>query len=255
MILLHPLFDAGAAAAVPAVYTLGHLWRRFNLRWRWKAHRAKLSEVFDLLNELQINPSVVTFSTDEDHTGRIEFGSHSISWIGSRTRRRQEPVIYLTTRWEVPVLLFKRTMIIGNNVVNILVLNGNDDRYSYHRTFFGGHPPEVLRAGAVHSGANLIIAGYGTISRAVWNDILEKRQYIKLILLLNPKPVQADTRGELYKLWRRGGEEPVVLVKFKDMHINETYCHRVPPDMETAAEAVAWMFNKSPGDFNPSVES
>ena len=71
--------------------------------------------------------------------------------------------------------------------------------------------------------------------------------------------IQRDDYGILFRK-EVPGDEPLVMVKvvnatpepdgsFKD------YFLRVPPTMQTAREAVAWMFGKAPDDYQPLEET
>ena len=71
--------------------------------------------------------------------------------------------------------------------------------------------------------------------------------------------VHQDERG---KLWRkkREGDTDLVMVEVQNStpESNGTarsYMLRVPPEMKTAAEAVAWTFGMQSGDYHPSVET
>lgn len=73
--------------------------------------------------------------------------------------------------------------------------------------------------------------------------------------------IQSDGYGELWKRpQRRREEEDVVMVKVvnstpePDGHYKD-YWLRVPPDMETAEQAVAWTFNFSKGRYAPRLET
>lgn len=70
---------------------------------------------------------------------------------------------------------------------------------------------------------------------------------------------QRDECGELYR-WDAPGDEPVVLVRV----VNSTpepdgsrrrYVLRVPPDIRTARQAVAWTFGMAEGQYRPSVQT
>ncbi len=73
------------------------------------------------------------------------------------------------------------------------------------------------------------------------------------------RPIHADKYGTLYRK-EMVNDEPIVMVKV----INSTpepdgsqkdYFLRVPSDMQTAHEAVAWTFNVTKGEYRPEVET
>jgi len=75
------------------------------------------------------------------------------------------------------------------------------------------------------------------------------------------RPVCVDKYGELYK--SKGKNEsagPIAIVKVKNATREpdgsfKEYCLFVPPDMETAREAVAWTFGMKPEEYNLTEES
>jgi hypothetical protein len=73
------------------------------------------------------------------------------------------------------------------------------------------------------------------------------------------KKIHEDQFGELYKKETRN-MEPLVIVKVRNSTAEpdgsvRDYFIRVPPNMSTAKQAVAWTFNMSENDYSPDVES
>ena len=73
------------------------------------------------------------------------------------------------------------------------------------------------------------------------------------------KPVQQDDIG---RLWRvdLNDDEPLVMVELENSTVEQdgsrkTYFLRVPPDVGSAAEAVAWTFDMSVGDYQVAQAS
>lgn len=64
------------------------------------------------------------------------------------------------------------------------------------------------------------------------------------------KAKHTDKRGELY-----ADDEGRQVVKVICSTKGESYFLPVPPEMETAEQAVAWTFNKTPGEYNPAIET
>jgi hypothetical protein len=90
--------------------------------------------------------------------------------------------------------------------------------------------------------------------------MLERFGFDRYVRETNAKVLHEDDYG---KLWRAelAGDEPLVLVEV----LNATperdgsfrnYMLRVPPEVRTAREAVAWTFGfERPADYTPTVES
>lgn len=71
--------------------------------------------------------------------------------------------------------------------------------------------------------------------------------------------VHEDECGQLYQK-EMAGDEPLLMVRVRNSTPEadgsfKFYFLRVPPNMRTAREAVAWTFNVSPREYKPEVES
>jgi hypothetical protein len=80
----------------------------------------------------------------------------------------------------------------------------------------------------------------------------------KYILDSGAEPVQHDRFGELYA--KEVGGRPVKIIKLIDSTpmpdgVSKTYFKIVPPEMETAHEAVAWMHGMTVAEYDPDVET
>jgi hypothetical protein len=53
----------------------------------------------------------------------------------------------------------------------------------------------------------------------------------------------------------RKNEEPIFLVKVKDPSLQVYYMLRVPPNVRTCKEAIAWTFGLSSEEYNPIMET
>lgn len=71
------------------------------------------------------------------------------------------------------------------------------------------------------------------------------------------RPVHADETGELYRLFEDDymSPEPLVVVRLTDPSTGRRYFLRVPPNIQTAREALAWSFQMDPDDWGPAVET
>ncbi len=68
--------------------------------------------------------------------------------------------------------------------------------------------------------------------------------------------VNEDECGILYSVSTGDDEEPLNMVKVVDAtHTRKEYLLRVPPELETAREAVAWTFGLSGEDYNPTIQT
>lgn len=68
------------------------------------------------------------------------------------------------------------------------------------------------------------------------------------------KPVQEDEAGMLFRK-ELPGDEPLVMVRVIDTTTGKPYFLRVPPEMTTAKEAVAWTFDVKPDEYKPEAET
>jgi hypothetical protein len=89
--------------------------------------------------------------------------------------------------------------------------------------------------------------------------MLERLGYDRFILELGAVPVQADEFGALYRV-RRQYREPFALVHVTNSTpepdgSRKRYFLRVPPDVKTAREAVAWTFGLPADEYRPTQET
>ena len=84
--------------------------------------------------------------------------------------------------------------------------------------------------------------------------MLERYGEQKFIENLGAEPVHQDKYGVLYRV-ELPDDEPLVMVKVQDASTDREYFLRVPPDMQTAHEAVAWTFGMSPNEYHPDIET
>jgi hypothetical protein len=79
------------------------------------------------------------------------------------------------------------------------------------------------------------------------------------MLASNAKLIHKDECGELYRQ-ELIGDEPIVMVRVTnstpepDGHLKK-YFLRVPPDITTARQAVAWTFGLEPHEYVPKKQS
>jgi len=78
---------------------------------------------------------------------------------------------------------------------------------------------------------------------------LKKFGYERFIQETNPEIIDKDGENELLKI------EDLVFVLVKDASTDRKYLLRVPPQMKTVKEAIAWTFGKTPEEYNPIIET
>ena len=76
----------------------------------------------------------------------------------------------------------------------------------------------------------------------------------RFIAELGAQPHQQDDYGTLYRV-EIEGDEPLVVVRVRDASTDREYFLRVPPEMQTAHEAVAWTFGMSVAEYRPERET
>jgi hypothetical protein len=72
-------------------------------------------------------------------------------------------------------------------------------------------------------------------------------------------PVHADQFGTLYRAPMEGDEDLVMVSVINSTPepdgSNKNYMLRVPPEMQTAREAVAWTFGEDAAAYAPAIET
>lgn len=72
---------------------------------------------------------------------------------------------------------------------------------------------------------------------------------------MNAHVVHQDGKQQLLTLKWHKNEEPIAMVKVIDNTTKDVYLLRVPPDMQTVKQAVAWTFSIKPSDYHPIKET
>ena len=85
--------------------------------------------------------------------------------------------------------------------------------------------------------------------------LFERFGYERFVKDLRATIVNKDGEHELILLQWRKDEEPINLVKVKDTTTGKFYLLRVPPNIRTCREAVAWTFALQPEDYEPIKET
>lgn len=89
--------------------------------------------------------------------------------------------------------------------------------------------------------------------------MIELLGYERLIRGLRLEPIAEDAAGRLWRV-EQPPDESIVLVEVENTTpepdgSRKRYFLRVPPDLSTAREAVAWTFDTVAGDYGPLVET
>lgn len=90
-------------------------------------------------------------------------------------------------------------------------------------------------------------------------ELIELETGERFLLDSGAHAVQADEFGTLYRR-EMLDDEPLVMVKVRNSTpepdgSHKSYFLRVPPNVETAREAVAWTFGLEASDYGPSVQT
>jgi hypothetical protein len=87
--------------------------------------------------------------------------------------------------------------------------------------------------------------------------IIQERMGERFVAELGGRVLDAGTRGTLYEV-RLPKDDPEGVARYVQVHdasTRRTYFLRVPPTVETAAEAVAWTFSLTSEEYHPARES
>ena len=92
--------------------------------------------------------------------------------------------------------------------------------------------------------------------RRVMTDIFTPKRFL---MESGSVPIHADDYGTLYRA-EFPDDEPLVMVEVinSTVHPDQTRPHyflRVPPDMTTARQAIAWTFGKEAHEYAPVIET
>lgn len=67
--------------------------------------------------------------------------------------------------------------------------------------------------------------------------------------------IHTDGKSELLRLSWHKWEDPILMVKVIDSTTRDIYLIRVPPQMKTVRQAVAWTFHREEGEYHPAEET
>ena len=124
--------------------------------------------------------------------------------------------------------------------------------YAYH----GVRVPEWVIENPEKINSELVLKEQNTEVRRC---MIERMGYAKLMLQANPKilDIDKDAAGMPRRLLKIDlkEDEPLVIVEVNCPSTNHNYMLRVPPQMKTCAESVAWTYGFKASDYAPLVEA
>src|SRR5262249_11297511 len=86
--------------------------------------------------------------------------------------------------------------------------------------------------------------------------VIQERMGQRLVPELRGRVLDAGPRGTLYEVALPGDPERVACyVQVRDASTARQYVLRVPPTVQTAAEAVAWTFSTTVEEYHPAQET
>jgi DNA-binding transcriptional ArsR family regulator len=85
--------------------------------------------------------------------------------------------------------------------------------------------------------------------------LLRRYSYDRFMSELKCKVINKSGDNELIMIPLGKEEEPIMLVKVKDPSTGLTHLLRVPPNVRTCREAIAWTFGMTSEEYNPIVET
>ena len=84
---------------------------------------------------------------------------------------------------------------------------------------------------------------------------LEELGYARFLSQVDHQVIEKDGEYELVRIDWHKNEEPICLVKVKCPSTGAFYTLRVPLDMKTVKQAVAWTFGLKPSQYCPEKET
>ena len=132
-------------------------------------------------------------------------------------------------------------------------------RWNGGRSYFFWHGVHVTEDAIPHLAA---IDGQGTVIATdveVLQVMIEHVGYDRMVLELGIAPFDVDEVGALYRV-RFPGEAPLTFVHVRNSTPEpdgswKWYFLRVPPDMRSGREAVAWTFGLHADEYAPALET
>ena len=93
------------------------------------------------------------------------------------------------------------------------------------------------------------------LNATIRRHLLASYGYEKFFNAMSGEVVDRHGSSELIRLRWHSDEEPLVMVKVKDSTTHKHYLLRVPPDMVSCKQAIAWTFDLDEDDYDPLKET
>jgi len=107
-----------------------------------------------------------------------------------------------------------------------------------------------LRRGELHA-RDILECRNATIRR----DLIAGFGFERFVNKIGGTVINRDGSSELIRVDWHKDERPIVVVKVKDSTTHKIYLLRVPPDMRTCKQAVAWTFGLEEKEYDPQSET
>jgi len=92
---------------------------------------------------------------------------------------------------------------------------------------------------------------YAEGNQEIRRVMLERYGWDRYLTDVEAKELHTDECGTLLQIDLADDENPARFVRVIDNSTNRQYSLRVPPDIQTAREAVAWTFDVPPEQYSP----
>ncbi|MCY3411345.1 MAG: hypothetical protein INQ03_06885 [Candidatus Heimdallarchaeota archaeon] len=85
--------------------------------------------------------------------------------------------------------------------------------------------------------------------------LIRRMGYTKFVREVRGRVIHRDGSSQLVKIISPRGQEDYVFVRVVCPSTGDTYIIRVPPDMRTCRQAVAWTFGLTEDQYHPLIET
>ena len=121
--------------------------------------------------------------------------------------------------------------------------------------YIRGVPVTTYMAELIRTGRMTVSDILNTRNAEVRRVCLEEFGYGRFLSKMPHRVIDTDEDSELVLIHWHKSEEPICLVKVKCSTTGVFYTLRVPPDMKTVKQAVAWTFDVKPEKYVPEKET
>jgi len=93
------------------------------------------------------------------------------------------------------------------------------------------------------------------VNATIRHHLLASYGYENFFRYMSGEVIDRDGSSELIRLHWHRDEEAMVMVKVKDSTTHKSYLLRVPPEMRTCKQAIAWTFDLEEDEYEPLKEA